>query len=250
MHYVMSDIHGCYGEYQLLLKKINFSEEDVLILLGDYVDRGPAPIPVLFDMMSRPNVYPLMGNHDYVAYYIMSKIGIDYDPGESITKFLEGNDLVSYYYWQKDGGKTTMSQFGKIEPEYRKALLEYMSTFSYYADLTINEKRYILVHAGLGNFDEEKELPDYTVGDVAFKRPDFSKRYYADDNTVVIVGHTPTGLVRSDRQPLVYEGDHLIDIDCGCVFGGNLACMCLETGEITYQPSLLRLAAQKEQSEK
>ena len=90
MHYVMSDIHGCYGEYQLLLKKINFSEEDVLILLGDYVDRGPAPIPVLFDMMSRPNVYPLMGNHDYVAYYIMSKIGIDYDPGESITKFLEG----------------------------------------------------------------------------------------------------------------------------------------------------------------
>lgn len=250
MHYVMSDIHGCYAEYQLLLKKINFSDDDELFLLGDYVDRGQAPIPVLFDMMSRPNVHPLMGNHDYVAYYLMSKIGIDYDSSQSITKYLEGNALVSYYYWLKDGGQTTMSQFSQLEPDYRKALLEYMSTFGYYADVTIDDTRFIMVHAGLGNFSEDKELSEYTVGDVAFMRPDFSKRYFKDDNTYVIVGHTPTVLVRSDRQAQVYVGDHLLDIDCGCVFGGNLACLCLETGEITYQASLFRLAREQEQSEK
>lgn len=30
MHYVISDIHGCYKQYALLLEKINFSKEDKL----------------------------------------------------------------------------------------------------------------------------------------------------------------------------------------------------------------------------
>lgn len=33
MHYVMSDLHGCYEEYLELLRKIRFSDEDVLYVL-------------------------------------------------------------------------------------------------------------------------------------------------------------------------------------------------------------------------
>lgn len=67
MIYVISDIHGCYHEYIELLKKINFCDEDELYVLGDVVDRGPDPIKVLQDMMLRANVYPILGNHDYMA---------------------------------------------------------------------------------------------------------------------------------------------------------------------------------------
>ena len=74
MIYVISDIHGCYDEYRELLKKINFSADDELFVLGDVVDRGPEPIKVLQDMMMRPNVYPILGNHDYITLKILKKL--------------------------------------------------------------------------------------------------------------------------------------------------------------------------------
>jgi len=39
--FAISDIHGCAKTFKALLKKINFSKEDELYLLGDYIDRGP-----------------------------------------------------------------------------------------------------------------------------------------------------------------------------------------------------------------
>ena len=40
MHYVMSDLHGEYEKYLEMLKKIKFTDDDVLYVLGDVVDRG------------------------------------------------------------------------------------------------------------------------------------------------------------------------------------------------------------------
>lgn len=39
-HYVMGDIHGEADRFHAMLKKIQFSEDDTLILLGDVIDRG------------------------------------------------------------------------------------------------------------------------------------------------------------------------------------------------------------------
>ena len=64
MRYIVSDIHGCYEQYLALLEKIHFFEADELYVLGDVVDRGPEPIKVLQDMMKRPNVIFILGNHE------------------------------------------------------------------------------------------------------------------------------------------------------------------------------------------
>ncbi len=37
----MSDLHGNYKAYILMLKKIDFKDEDMLYILGDILDRGP-----------------------------------------------------------------------------------------------------------------------------------------------------------------------------------------------------------------
>lgn len=50
MIYAMSDIHGCYQQYKELLEKIHFSEDDILYVLGDVIDRGPEPLKVLQDV--------------------------------------------------------------------------------------------------------------------------------------------------------------------------------------------------------
>ena len=68
MRYIIADIHGCYNEYINLLKKINFSDNDILYILGDVVDRGPEPIKILQDMMKRSNVFLIIGNHEFMMY--------------------------------------------------------------------------------------------------------------------------------------------------------------------------------------
>ena len=78
MHYVMSDLHGEYEKYKEMLSLINFKDEDVLYVLGDVVDRGKHPLKIIQDMMKRPHVFPLIGNHDYMClmslYYLMKEI--------------------------------------------------------------------------------------------------------------------------------------------------------------------------------
>lgn len=95
-------------------------------------------------------------------------------------------------------------------------------------------KKYILTHAGIDNFSGGKNLNEYNCFDFIYARPDYTKRYYQDKNIYVVSGHTPTPLIRKDRFPIVYQGNGHIAIDCGCVFGAQLAAYCIETGEISY----------------
>ena len=60
MTYVMSDIHGCYDKYVKVLEKINFSEGDILYILGDVVDRGPNGMKVLLNIAEHKNIILMM----------------------------------------------------------------------------------------------------------------------------------------------------------------------------------------------
>lgn len=43
----LGDIHGCLTAMQTVLKAANLRDDDLLIGLGDYVDRGPDTASVL-----------------------------------------------------------------------------------------------------------------------------------------------------------------------------------------------------------
>ena len=65
MHYVMADLHGETGRWQGMLREISFSDRDTIYILGDVVDRGGiGGVDILLDIMDRPNVVMLLGNHD------------------------------------------------------------------------------------------------------------------------------------------------------------------------------------------
>ena len=63
--YLIGDIHGCFDEFQRMLEMIQLSESDRLILIGDYIDRGPDSLSML-RWLERcpPNVTALRGNHE------------------------------------------------------------------------------------------------------------------------------------------------------------------------------------------
>ena len=77
MYYVMSDLHGEYGKFRTMLNKIHFCDDDVLFVLGDVVDRGPEPVKLLLDLSMRPNVFPLMGNHELMALDVLRPLLVE-----------------------------------------------------------------------------------------------------------------------------------------------------------------------------
>ena len=230
--YIISDIHGCYDEYQELLHKIDFSIEDELFVLGDVLDRGPEPIKVLRDLMERENATLILGNHDATALMILRQFSqeITEDSIEEITPEV----LNACSAWLQDGGRTTFKKFQELEQSVQADILSFLEDASAFETVEHDGKLYILVHGGLGNFDVSKELEDYQLEDLLWDRPDYSREYFPGGRIVLVTGHTPTMYIREDRQPLIYEGNGHIAIDCGCVFGGRLAAYCIETGEATY----------------
>ena len=233
MRYIVSDIHGCYKEYKALLEKIAFSDADELYVLGDAMDRGTEPIKVIRDMMNRSNVFYIIGNHDYMMLSALKKLMVEVTE-ENYDNHLDEDDVMTYLHWIWDGGEVTAEQFGKLTTEEKMDILNYLKEASVYEVLEEKEKTYILVHAGLNSFSEDKELYEYELEDLIWHRTDYQKRYFQNPNVIVVTGHTPTPLIREDEQPLVYRGNGHLALDCGCVFGGRLAAYCVETGEVIY----------------
>lgn len=236
MKYIISDIHGCYEEYKQLLDKIHFSDDDELYVLGDAMDRGPEPIKVILDMMSRANVIYILGNHDYMMLSALKKLAVEVTE-ENCENYLSADDLLNYTYWIQDGGDVTSQQFVKLSREEQQDILSYLEDALVYEVLEDKGKKYILVHAGIHDFSEEKELTKYDFTNFLYWRMDYNKRYYQNQDIYVITGHTPTARIREDRHPKIYQGNGHIAIDCGCVFGGNLTAYCIETGESVYVKS-------------
>ncbi|HCJ41471.1 metallophosphoesterase [uncultured Ruminococcus sp.] len=229
--YVMSDIHGEYEKYLLMLEKIQLKSDDTLFILGDVVDRGARPVDVLKDMMKRPNVYPLMGNHDLLAIDILHKLNVEITE-ENYSNHLSTETMTELIDWLKDGGGPTLGQFRGLSAAERRDVLDYMEEFSLCEAVDVNEKTYVMVHAGLGNFRKGKKLRDYTLQELLMDRHDPEKDYFEDDDIYVITGHTPTVLICG--KPEIYQSHHNIFIDCGACMGGRLACLCLDTMEEFY----------------
>ena len=237
MTYVISDIHGCYREYRELLEKIAFGDDDELFVLGDAMDRGPEPVKVIQDLMERPNVTYILGNHDDMMCKALRKLAVDVT--EENLMDLTDVDLEAFVHWLSQGGDTTMEQLKRLSRAERLDILDYLECASCYELLEKEDELYILVHAGIRNFDPMKELDEYEPIDFLWERLDYSRRYFPSERIFLVTGHTPTQLI-GDGQPLVYQNNGHIAIDCGCVFGGKLAAYCIETGTVTYAESGMR----------
>lgn len=228
MTYVMSDIHGEYTKYISMLETIDFRETDTLYVLGDVVDRGPEPIKILMDMMNRANVFPLMGNHDLGALAVLELYKSEVLRGAFSDDFLQ-----ALKEWGNDGGKPTIKGFFALSVEQQDYVIDYLKEFSLLEVVDIEDKSFVLVHAGLGNYRPGKKLSEYTDEELLFSRPDPSEQYFENESVFVVMGHTPTPYFSGKAE--IYKNGRNIFIDCGaCNPKGKLACLCLETLEEYY----------------
>ena len=99
--FIIGDIHGCYDELIELTEKIGLTDNDMLISLGDIVDRGNKSKEVYEYFLNRPNSKVLIGNHErkhqnkilsYAQEIVKVQFGNEYDG------FLKWLDMLDYFY--------------------------------------------------------------------------------------------------------------------------------------------------------
>lgn len=234
MTYVLSDIHGYYTKYQAVLETIQFSSADTLYILGDVIDRGPDGVKILLDMMARPNIVPILGNHEFTAAMCLPWL-MEEVTDQSLDS-LGPDQLAVLSEWLTNGGGTTLRELKRLDMEEREELLEYVREMDLYAEVEAGGRHFVLVHAGLDHFAPDKPLEDYKLTDFLFGRPNLRQSCFNDK--FLVFGHTPTRLLRQEAEEApsdrIYRQGNLIAIDCGCGFGGLLGCLCLDTMEEFY----------------
>lgn len=231
MHYVMSDLHGDYEGYLSILRQINFGEKDVLYVNGDVLDRGRGGLKILQHMMLQPNIYPILGNHEYMGIqclrFLMQEI-----TEESIA-IIDADMVQGLMEWQNVGGQASMDEFHKLTLEEKQDIVDYLEEFALYEEVEVKGKTYIMVHAGLTNFTPERPLWDYGLHELIFKCPDYEMTYFPDK--YLVTGHLPTKAIEGNTRPnYIYKANNHIAIDCGAGYDGRIGVICLETGEEFY----------------
>ena len=195
--YVMSDLHGCEKEFKELLVKIAFSENDQLYIIGDVVDRGRHSIRLLQYIREAKNITLILGNHELM-----------------MREALVSNEFDLWFY---NGGMTTLKEFEKLTVTEQDLLLDYLYSLPLFLDITVKDRHYRLIH---GAPQQEEDDIENSVWD----RPQPEDIFFSD--RTAIIGHTPTRCYTDEDR--IFHAANFIDIDCGCVYYGALACLRLE----------------------
>lgn len=219
--YAVGDIHGYDGHFERLIDRIRIDaelagEKPRIVLLGDYIDRGPASRQVL-DRILRLEAAPwcdliaLKGNHE-----------------DALLRFLGEPEFGDT--WRTWGGAATLASYGVVMPfmlndstvwarvseEFARAIdpshremLERLPA-SYQVD------NYLFVHAGV---DPDRPLSEQGPETWMYIRGRFLRSERACDY-VVVHGHTPED--KPSNTPW------RVGVDTGIYFNGVLTAVRLK----------------------
>jgi serine/threonine protein phosphatase 1 len=204
----IGDIHGCAAAFDALLTAIQPGADDLLIPLGDYVDRGPHSRQVierLLELRSRCQLVPLLGNHE-------------------IMMLAAYEDHSQAFYWLQSGGQATLDSYGGLPTSVPESHLRFLRECVPFYETD----EHFFVHA---NYIPEQPLsaqPEFMLYWMHLHA--FRPARHASGK-VALVGHTP------QKEGNILRLDHLICLDTFCVGGGWLSAMDVVSGTV-WQASL------------
>ena len=215
MEYCLSDIHGHYSLFCLLLDKIKFGGGDKIYVLGDIIDKGPESVRLAKLLFSMPDAVCIAGNHEYdFLKYYRALLGqtSDYDEVlRTLQNYFTDGDLLD---WDT---------------------VDRLDALPFY----VERKKWIGVHAGIPVLPDgsllpfERATPEQLVYDRKFKEPDVLPR-----GKCVLFGHTPVRYLTGKDEILFYPRT-------GSLRGsGNVADYCkIHLDMMTYQSGVLGCVA-------
>lgn len=220
--YVVPDIHGEYEKLITIMNKIDKERQpgDVIVFLGDYIDRGDKSREVVnyvFERVSNDeDIIPLLGNHDDAFWHSIENIerldiynvewfarycietlesyGINTSPLKTFE--LNQNEFYRKYF---DRFIQEVKDFKQTE-DYRKFKILMANCQKLYV-----KDGYVFTHSGGVSW---KPIIEQTLDQLLWSR-DFQPR---NDGFIHVCGHTPT------ISGEVEEHNDMLLCDVGAVF--------------------------------
>lgn len=202
----IGDIHGCFDALQRLCDFVKFRNDDVIITMGDYADRGPdtnAVIDYLMQLDQRYKLIPLRGNHD-------------------IMMLNARTNEIDYRSWLNVGGDTTLESYAPIPGEEGRLSDVPDSHWRFLEDRLLpyfETRSHFFVHGNVYHDLPLEDQPDYMLYWERFNDP---PRH--ESGKVMICGHTS----QKSGNPLVTE--NAVCIDTRAYGSGWLSCLDVESG--------------------
>ncbi|MGN0469270.1 MAG: hypothetical protein ACI4GY_11155 [Acutalibacteraceae bacterium] len=231
MIFVMSGICGRLDKYRQMLEKLNLKEnEDSLFVLGNVIGNRKESIAVLKDMMYRQNIFPVLGKQEYTAKRILPAVSGAKD-AESCVSLISDELKTEFADWLKHGGYNILEAFLALDSEGKDSILDYLGEFEPYEEVDAGGKTFVLAHAGIANFEEDKPLESYDESDFVLEKADYSKIYFKDK--YLITAHTPTAEIPGAKPGKVFSAKRHLAIECSGN-GERIAAVCLDTMKVYY----------------
>lgn len=264
--YAIGDIQGCFHAFQALLARIGFNaKEDCLWLAGDIINRGSGSLEVLrWCYQHQKNIRMVLGNHDLHALAVAHGVK-NAHRGDTLQALLNAPDATELMTWLRHQKliiakdeyvmvhagflpQWTINQALSLANEVECALqgIDYIHFLknmygnvphAWQENLTEMNRLRVITNAmtrlrictkmGEMEFDYKGEMANIP----APYMPWFDVPNRKTHNVSIICGHwSALGL---------QQRDNIFALDTGCLWGGKLTAMCLETKVITQVASNL-----------
>lgn len=238
---VISDIHGNLPLLKGVLHKAGFCREDILLNLGDMVERSEGSLETLqyvMELSENYTVYSLCGNCDNL-----------------VIDFMRGGEELSTEFFRRwfsrQGERCVLVKMAHLAgasvespedyPAARRAILKHfpaeMAFLEALPHIFINDD-YLFVHGGVPREDRLEELEAFGCmkNDGFIEEGNSFRRW-------VVVGHHPVTLYHEkipSAAPIVRRDRHIVSIDGGCTLklDGQLNALILPEkpgGEFTWE---------------
>lgn len=229
---VISDIHGEIDLLKKLLNKVNYHQEDYLIINGDMCEKGPSSKEVVRYMMdlssNNPNVHVTEGNCDVLIEKILNE-------NPAILKYLARQKYSLINEWLEEldfvlTEQTTVQEIKQLLLKHFRKEINWLITLP----TVIETEQYLFVHAGLEDIENWQE----TARELAISIPSFLEKNH-QVKKFVVVGHWPVINYSADipsDNPIIDEDKQIIAMDGGNRVKptGQLNAVILEQNTISY----------------
>ena len=203
----IGDLHGCSRARDHLLAAIGPRKNDLIITLGDYVDRGPNSAGVierLLGLRQKHQVICLRGNHEQLM--LQSRKGHD-----RFTEWVHSGARETLASYPHRDGKVTLRDIPAAHWEFLETgCVDWHET-----------ETHLFVHAGIDPSLPMGEQPDHMLRWQRFANPEPHA-----SGKVLVCGHTP----QKNGTPRNFG--HAICIDTGAYRKGWLSCYEATTGSL------------------
>ena len=201
--FIFGDIHGCYEPLKTHFEKFPYSENDMYIFTGDYLDRGiqnKEVLEFLIDFSKKPNVLLLEGNHEkWLKYYAFDEI-----------ELIKSNEFL----------KRTIPQIIDVPESDIRNLCRKIGQIAFF---NFRGRVYIISHGGVPYLPDQLQLvaTEQFINGVGDYNIDIDEIYHKNYAGIrQIHGHRNT-------YEIDEVGEHSFNLEGKVEFGGNLKVMVL-----------------------